>query len=58
MLHEEQSLSVHRSLPRLQNSKVIRDADERAPKESRRQYTIYHLLLNRVSPLTGVTKGI
>jgi len=43
MLHEEQRLSVQRSLPWLQNSKVICVADERAPKESHRQHTIHHL---------------
>ena len=58
MLHEEQRLSVQRSLPWLQNSKVICVADERAPKESHRQHTIHHLPFNRFPPLTGVTKGI
>ena len=49
MLREEQSRLVQRSLPRLQNRKVIRVADERTPKESRRQHTMHHLLFNRFS---------
>ena len=49
MLHEEQRLSVQRSLPWLQNSKVICVADERTPKQSHQQHTIHHLPFNRFS---------